>query len=141
VTNVQGNVSSYSRTTALILCIFLGAFGAHRFYVGKSGTGVAILFLTLCTGLGSIWALVDLIMIITGSFTDNFERPLTLWDVNPTPTTQTAYSQSPPPQQTDTQPIPPPPKKEADEMFCNSCGSLCKKHETFCRNCGAALQH
>lgn len=53
--------------TALLLCIFLGEFGAHRFYVGKIGTGVLML-LTL-GGLG-IWLLIDLIMIITGSFKD-----------------------------------------------------------------------
>ena len=145
MSHIQGSVSTYSRTTALLLCFFLGGFGAHRFYVGKSGSGFAILFLTICTGLGGIWALIDLIMILTGSFTDNFDRPVTLWDGAPvqyvTPPPKPTYTQAPPPRQTHAQPPPPPPVKKADEMFCNSCGSLCKKHETFCRNCGAALQH
>ncbi len=26
---------------AFLLCFFLGMFGAHRFYVGKIGTGIA----------------------------------------------------------------------------------------------------
>jgi TM2 domain-containing membrane protein YozV len=56
-----------SNLTALLLCFFLGALGVHRFYVGKTGTGI-LMILTL-GGLG-IWALVDFIMICCNKFTD-----------------------------------------------------------------------
>lgn len=60
-------ISTKSRLVALLLCWFLGVFGAHRFYVGKNGT--AALMLVTLGGLG-IWALVDLIIIVCGGFTD-----------------------------------------------------------------------
>jgi TM2 domain-containing membrane protein YozV len=61
---------------AFLLCFFLGALGIHRFYVGKTGTGIAQL-LTL-GGLG-FWALIDFIMITVGKFTDKEGHPITQW--------------------------------------------------------------
>jgi TM2 domain-containing membrane protein YozV len=61
---------------AFLLCFFLGIFGAHRFYVGKIGTG--ILQLVTLGGVG-IWALVDFIMIIVGAFTDKNGVKITQW--------------------------------------------------------------
>ena len=59
---------------AALLCFLLGVFGAHRFYVGKTGSGLAQLF-TL-GGLG-IWMLYDLILILTTQFRDADDRRLT----------------------------------------------------------------
>ena len=56
-----------SKVTAALLCFFLGAIGVHRFYVGKIGTGVAQI---ITLGGFGIWALIDFIMILMGSFTD-----------------------------------------------------------------------
>jgi len=60
----------------VLLCFLLGVFGAHRFYVGKIGTG--ILMLVTVGGLG-IWALIDLILIIVGSFKDKEGRLVFRW--------------------------------------------------------------
>ena len=64
------NISQKSRLAALLLCIFLGGLGIHRFYVGKVGTGILWLF-----------TLVDLILIACGSFKDKYGAVVENWDV------------------------------------------------------------
>jgi len=76
-TQGSGETSEKSRGVALALAAILGPFGAHRFYVGKTGTGV----LMLCTlGGAGLWYLYDLIMIAGGSFRDVQGRLVCIWD-------------------------------------------------------------
>ncbi len=55
-------VSDKSWVVTLLLSIFLGEFGIHSFYAGK--TGVGILQLITFGGFG-IWYIIDSIMIAT----------------------------------------------------------------------------
>ena len=73
MSDIQISESDKKMVVAALLCFFLGWLGIHRFYVGKAGTGILMIF-TL-GGLG-IWSLVDLIMIIVGSFKDKEGRNL-----------------------------------------------------------------
>jgi TM2 domain-containing membrane protein YozV len=59
-----------------LLAFLFGALGVHRFFVGKVGTGI-LQFVTL-GGLG-IWWLVDMVMIVTGNFTDKEGNRITEW--------------------------------------------------------------
>lgn len=66
-------VSKKNKVVALLLCIFLGWLGVHRFYVGKIGTGILYLFTGGLFGIGWI---IDIIVIAVGSFKDKFDLPL-----------------------------------------------------------------
>jgi TM2 domain-containing membrane protein YozV len=65
--------SEKQKIVAGLLQIFLGTFGAGRFYLGY--TGIAVAQLLTCGGLG-IWALIDGILILTGKVRDPQGRPL-----------------------------------------------------------------
>lgn len=51
----------------LLLCLFLGFLGIHRFYVGRVGSGVAMLL--TAGGLG-LWWMVDIVLVVTNEFKD-----------------------------------------------------------------------
>lgn len=74
---VRYQPSPKSRGVALGLAVVLGWFGAHRFYAGRIGSGIA----QLCTlgGLG-LWTIYDIIMIGAGNFRDDSGRRLLNWD-------------------------------------------------------------
>lgn len=61
------NASDKDWLTTLLLCFFLGTFGIHSFYAGKTVIGVVQL---ITLGGCGIWALIDFIMIICGNYKD-----------------------------------------------------------------------
>ena len=64
---INPDASSKDWIVTLLLCFFLGYLGIHRFYVGKTGTAI---FQLLTAGGCGVWALIDLIIIAMGNFTD-----------------------------------------------------------------------
>lgn len=58
-------------TTALILSIFLGAYGVDRFYIGDTGMGVGKLI--TCGGFG-IWAIIDWFLISNAAKEKNYAK-------------------------------------------------------------------
>lgn len=67
-TNINANVNGFiggkpkNKWVAFFLCLFLGCFGAHKFYEGKVGMGILYL---LTFGLYGIGIIIDLIVILT----------------------------------------------------------------------------
>jgi TM2 domain-containing membrane protein YozV len=88
----RGQISPKSRLITTLLTLFLGAFGAHRFYVGKIKTAIVMLCLSIVAvatawiviGIPfiltiSAWVLVDLIYATTGMATDSQGRIISCW--------------------------------------------------------------
>jgi TM2 domain-containing membrane protein YozV len=90
---LAADISPKSRVAATLFAWFLGGFGAHRFYVGKTGTAVVMLVLTLI-GLATvwfflvgiafivavgIWASVDFIIAVTGNMRDGEGKLIKKW--------------------------------------------------------------
>lgn len=88
----EGAASAKKRLIAVLLCFFLGIFGAHRFYAGRMQSAVLILVLTvlgwvtLVIGVGfvlmaaaCIWAFVDFISILSGKFKDSDGCTIVNW--------------------------------------------------------------
>jgi len=76
VKGIAEEISPKSRLATTLLAFFLGEFGAHRFYLGKIGTAIAMLF-TL-GGLG-IWALIDFIFAVSGFMKDKEGKIIKNW--------------------------------------------------------------
>ena len=77
-------VSDKNRLLALLLAFFFGVFGVHRFYVGKTGTGVVMLLLDLTLvgfAVTGVWAMVDALFIAVGEFTDGNGDKVLEWNL------------------------------------------------------------
>ena len=70
-------LSDKSKLVAGLLQLFLGAFGVGRFYLGYNGLAIAQIAVTWLTcGIGSIWPLVDAVLILVGKVPDSNGRTL-----------------------------------------------------------------
>ena len=74
--SLPADASEYSRLAAFLLCLLIGFLGAHRFYVGKVGTGLLWLFTGGFLFVGQIY---DLVLVATGEFRDINNRRLLRW--------------------------------------------------------------
>ncbi len=69
VAELDAQARRLTKLLAYLLCIFLGTFGLHRFYMRRKGSALAMLLITVLTlGIGAlitfVWAIVDLFLIL-----------------------------------------------------------------------------
>ena len=87
-------ISPKSRLATTLLVLFLGEFGAHRFYAGKRETAIEMLILCIvgfvtiwnivwlgiiCLIAVNIWAFIDFIFVVLGKMTDREGRLIKNW--------------------------------------------------------------
>ena len=79
--------SQKTKLVTLLLWFFLGGFGVHQFYAGKTGRGILYIVLTLCAYLTCgitgivvlIFNIIDLIQILTDKFEDGNGNTIVQW--------------------------------------------------------------
>ena len=63
----KGYLNGKDKTTILLVCFFLGAFGIHNFMMGETKKGIVRLLTCWC-GLGGILALIDFIKLLLDTY-------------------------------------------------------------------------
>ena len=71
-------VSERSRSVALVLGLLGGVFGLHRFYAGRTQSGI---WMAVTLGGMGIWWLYDMVMLVAGEFTDADGLRVRNWQV------------------------------------------------------------
>ena len=61
ITEIPGLVKKCNKWVSFFLCLFLGMFGAHKFYEGRTGKGILYL---LTLGLFGIGWLIDTVTLL-----------------------------------------------------------------------------
>lgn len=73
----RSNRGRKDKIAAVLFAFFLGTLGIHRFYLGRTGSGIVMLLLT-CTVVGllvtGVWALIDAIRYLVMDNAEFHER-------------------------------------------------------------------
>ena len=87
-------ISSRSRLATVLLACFLGIFGVHRFYIGKTRTAIVMLILSILymatvrfwgmimvipLAIVGLWAFIDLIFAVFGIMKDKEGKLIKNW--------------------------------------------------------------
>ena len=89
----MAEISSRSRLATVLLSLFLGIFGTHRFYIGKIRTAIVMLILSILylvtirsweimiisLAVVGLWAFIDFIFAVSGIMKDREGRLIKHW--------------------------------------------------------------
>ena len=74
VKKAGGDLNGQDKIVIILICLFLGGFGIHNFMMGETKKGIFRIIMSLLCGLGSIFALIDLIKIAMGTYVVDPEK-------------------------------------------------------------------
>ena len=86
-------ISSKSRLATVLLTCFLGIFGVHRFYIGKTRTAIVMLILSvfylvtvrfwgivvISLAVVGLWTFIDFIFAVSGIMKDKEGKLIKNW--------------------------------------------------------------
>lgn len=68
IKKAAGNLAGQDKIVMILICLFLGGLGIHNFMMGETKKGIFKIIMSLCCGLGAIFALIDLVKIAMGTY-------------------------------------------------------------------------
>ncbi len=89
-------ISPKSRLATVLLALFLGIFGVHRFYIGKNRTAIVMLILSILylvtvrlwgiimvipLAVAGLWAFIDFIFAVSGIMRDREGKRIKNWQI------------------------------------------------------------
>jgi TM2 domain-containing membrane protein YozV len=91
----MAEISSRSRLATVLLTCFLGIFGVHRFYIGKTRTAIVMLILSvfylvtvrfwgivvISLAVVGLWAFIDFIFAVSGIMKDKEGKLIKDWQI------------------------------------------------------------
>ena len=91
----MAEISSRSRLVTVLSTLFLGIFGVHRFYIGKTKTATVMLILSILylvtvrfwgitiisLAVVGLWALIDFIFAVSGIMKDREGKRIKNWQI------------------------------------------------------------
>ena len=69
-----GDLNGQDKIVMILVCLFLGGLGIHNFMMGETKKGIVKIVLSLCFGIGAIFALIDFIKILTDKYEVNPDK-------------------------------------------------------------------
>lgn len=125
--NAEYSEASKEEVVGVLLALFLGGFGIHRFYLGQMGTGVLYLIFSW-TGIPTILGFIECFFMPgrVRAYNAGQAQYITNGILSSSPQTAT-------PQVTLDNGV------AFSSVFCPGCGSHVDKAAAFCPNCGASI--
>lgn len=62
------NYNGHDKIVIILICLFLGGLGIHNFMMGENKKGIFRIIMSCLCGIGSIFALIDLIKIAMDNY-------------------------------------------------------------------------